>query len=278
MSSVDSTTDLLVIERRRGWRSLELSELWRYRQLVGALLSRDIKAAQKQTVLGFAWVVIPPLLSVAVFTVVFGGLAGLPSDGVPYPLFVFAGQVAWSAFAVAFQGTTTSVVMNSQFVQKVYFPRLIIPACAALTHAFNVAVVLVGLFAMLTWYGYDPSWRAVFSVPIVLLVLATALGLGMLLAPINVLYRDVGALTSVAIQLGFFVTPVVYPISLVPERYRPLLFLNPLAGYIAAFRWSVYGSELPIDLLVVSVCTTMALVIAGAYYFVRMQGRFADVI
>jgi lipopolysaccharide transport system permease protein len=268
----------LVIERRSGWRALELAELWRYRHLVAALWQRDIKAAQKQTVLGLAWIVVSPLLAVATYTIVFGRLAGLPSDGVPYPLFVFAGQLLWDTFAVALQGATRSVVVNSVFIQKVYFPRLIIPTCAALTSALNVVVVLVALIAMMAWYGFHPSWRLVFSVPIVIMVFATALAIGMLLAPAYVVYRDVAALTTVAVQLGFYFTPVVYPHSLVPARYHALLFLNPLAGYIGAFRWSLYGSALPRDLLVVSIFTTTALLIAGAYVFTRMQGRFADVI
>lgn len=269
---------VLVIEPRRGWRSLELDELWRYRHLVGAFWSRDIKAAQKQTVMGIAWILVSPLLAVATYTIVFGRLAGLPSDGVPYPVFVFAGQLVWSAFSSALQGTTTSVVANSQFIQKVYFPRLLIPTTAALTGAVNIAVMLVGLIATQLWYGLIPTWHLVFAVPIVLLVLATALGLGMLLAPLNVRFRDVGSLIGVAVQLGFYLTPIVYPISMIPAARRPLLWLNPVAGYVTAFRWSLYGSPLAPELLIASIAATVALTVSGAFYFARMQGRFADVI
>jgi lipopolysaccharide transport system permease protein len=269
---------VLVIEPRRGWRSLELGELWRYRHLVGAFWSRDIKAAQKQTVLGIAWILVSPILAVATYTIVFGRLAGLPSDGVPYPIFVFAGQLVWSAFASALQGTTTSVVASSQFIQKVYFPRLLIPTTAALTGVLNIAVMLVGLLAVLAWYGVHLTWHLVFAVPIVVLVLATALGMGMLLAPLNVRFRDVGSLIGVAVQLGFYLTPIVYPISLIPEARRPLLWLNPIAGYVTAFRWSLYGAPLSLELLFASIGATAVLGVAGAFYFVRMQGRFADVI
>ncbi len=273
-----SIDTLLVIEPRRGWRGLELGELWEYRHLIAAFLLRDIKATQKQTVLGFLWILVSPLMAVATYTVVFGRLAGLPSDGVPYPVFVFAGQILWDTFAQALRGTTTSVVQNSHFVQKVYFPRFVIPATAALTGVLNVFIVLVALVAMLFWYGFHPGWHVVFAIPILALVLATALGIGMLLAPLNVMYRDVGALTNVAVQLGFFLTPVVYSTTLVPPRRRALLLLNPLAGYISAFRWSLYGSALQPGLIAVAVGTTAVLLIAGAYFFARMQGRFADVI
>jgi lipopolysaccharide transport system permease protein len=268
----------LVIESRRGWRSLELAELWHYRHLIAAFWNRDIKAAQKQTILGLGWIAISPLLSVATYTIIFGRLAGLPSDGVPYPVFVFAGQLVWSAFASALQGTTASVVANTQFIQKVYFPRLLIPASAALSGALNVSMALVSLVVMSAWYGVYPTWHLVFGVPVVVLVLATALGAGMLLAPLNVMYRDVGSLIGVGVQLGFYLTPVVYPVSLIPPDRRALLYLNPLAGYIAAFRWSIYGSALPIELVVASLAATAILLVGGAFFFVRMQGRFADVI
>ena len=280
MTTIESgySDDTLVIEPKRGWRSLEIGELWSDRHLVGAFLARDIKATQKQTILGFLWILISPLLAVATYSVIFGRLAGLPSDGVPYPVFVFAGQILWDAFAQALRGTTTSVVLNSHFVQKVYFPRLLIPATAALTGVLNVVIVLAGLIAMLLWYGFHPTWHVVFALPLIALVLALALGIGMLLAPLNVMYRDVAALTTVALQLGFYLTPVVYSTTLIPARRRALLFLNPLAGYISAFRWSLYHSPLQIDLLAASVMMTAVVLVAGAYFFARMQGRFADVI
>jgi len=272
------TETVLVIEPRRGWRALELGDLWDYRHLVGAFLVRDIKAAQKQTVLGFLWILISPLLTVATYSVVFGRLAGLPSDGVPYPVFVFAGQIVWDAFATAVKGTTTSVVLNGHFVQKVYFPRLLIPATAALSGALNLLIVLAGLLAMLTWYGFHPALHALFAVPILVLVLALALGVGMLLAPLNVIYRDIASLTTVALQLGFYLTPVVYSTTLIPARRRLWLAVNPLAGYISAFRWSLYGSPLDTTLLAVSLVATAVLLGAGLFFFARMQGRFADVI
>ena len=268
----------LVIEPRRGWRSLELDELWRYRHLVVSFLWRDIKASHKQTVLGVLWLFISPLASVAVLSVVFGRMAKIPSDGAPYPLFVFAGHLVWNAFSAAVQGTTTSVVSNSHFIQKVYFPRLLIPTTAALSGVVNLGIVLISLLGMMLFYGCRPGWSTVLAIPIVSLVLSTGLGVGMLLAPLNVMYRDVGRMTGFALQLGMYLTPVVYPISLVSEPYRPLMALNPLAGYIGAFRWCLYGGNLPLGLLTCSLVATIVLLLSGAVFFTRMQGRFADII
>jgi lipopolysaccharide transport system permease protein len=268
----------VVIEPRRGWRTLELGELWRYRHLLTAFLKRDIKAGQKQTVLGVAWLVLSPLFSVAVLTLVFGRMAKIPSDGVPYPLFVFTGQIIWNAFAPAIQNATQSVVSNSHFIQKVYFPRLMIPATAAVSGIVNVGVMLVILLPFMLWYGYPPNWTIVFAAPITLGVLAVALGIGLLLAPLHVRFRDVATLTQFALQLGMYLTPVVYPTAMVPERWRPLLALNPVAGYIDAMRWAVYGGELHGTLVAVAVAETGLLVSGGALCFVRAQGRFADVI
>ena len=273
-----SPQPLLIIEPRRGWRSLELDELWRYRHLLTAFLWRDIKAGQKQTVLGVLWLFISPLFAVGVYTIVFGRLAKVPSDGIPYPLFVFAGQILWNAFAPAIQGTTQSVVSNSHFIQKVYFPRLLIPTSAALSGIVNLAIVFVCLLGLMCYYGYYPGWTALLAVPIALLVLATALGIGMLLAPLNVMYRDVGMLTNFVLQLGLYLTPVVYPVSLVPARFQWLLAFNPLAGYISTMRWCLFGSELSLMLLFCSLSATFVLLVGGAFFFARMQGRFADVI
>lgn len=267
-----------IIRPRRGWQSLELDEVWRYRHLLGAFLWRDLKAGQKQTVLGVLWLFIAPLVSVAVFTLVFGRLAQLPSDGIPYPLFVFAGQLVWNAFAPAVQASATSVVANSHFIQKVYFPRLIIPLSAGLSGVVNLAITSVCLLGLMVCFGNYPGWTALLAVPLLLLVLVTALGIGLLLAPLYVEYRDIGPLLTYGLQVGFYLTPVVYPISLVSSRDRWLLALNPLAGYVGAFRWCLYGGELPFDLLAASVVATLMLLTAGAFWFARRKGRFADVV
>jgi lipopolysaccharide transport system permease protein len=197
------------IRPRKGWQALALSEVWRYRGLLLALLWRDVKAAQKQTMLGVLWLFLAPLFTVAVFTVIFGRLARLPSDGIEYPLFVLAGYMVWNAFASATQAATVSVVNSSHFVQKVYFPRLLIPTSAALAGVNNLLVVFICLLLLMCCYGRWPGWATLCAIPLMLCVLLTALGLGLWLAPLNVRYRDVNHLTGFAIQIGFFLTPVV---------------------------------------------------------------------
>jgi lipopolysaccharide transport system permease protein len=277
-AEVPESQQEIVIRRRQGWQLLELRELWNYRQLLAAFFLRDLKARQKQTVLGFVWLIASPLFSVAVFSVVFGRLAKIPSDDLPYPLFVFAGQVIWNAFANVVTQTTHSVVGNSHFIQKIYFPRLLIPVSAGIAGVVDTAVVFLALLATMLFFGYPPTWSALLAPFILVLVMMTGMGIGFFLAPLNVKYRDVGYLANYGIQLGMYLTPVVYSVSLVPERYRLWLALNPVAGYIDAFRWCLYGTEPNPILIVASLVATTVLFIGGAFYFVRMQGRFADII
>lgn len=267
-----------IIEPRSGWRALELDELWRYRRLLASFLLRDIKAAHKQTVLGMGWILVSPLVTVAVYTVVFGRMFQMPSDGYPYPLLAFSGQYLWGAFSASLMATTRSVVGNAHFIQKIYFPRLLLPVSAALSGLVNIGLVFFSLLVLMCVYGYWPSPAVALAPVIALLVLASALGIGMLLAPLNVMYRDIGRLVGFAVPLGLFLTPVLYPISEVSEKLRWLLALNPVAGYISAFRWCLYGGPLYPGLLVSSLVMTMSLLAVGAFYFARMQGRFADVI
>lgn len=266
----------IVIRRRRGWQSLELKELWQYRQLLLAFLARDIKARQKQTVLGFVWLVASPLISVAVFSVVFGRLAGITFDNVPYPLGVFAGQVIWNTFAQVLNQSTSSVVANSHFIQKIYFPRLLIPVSAGISGIVDTTVMFVTLLCLMPFFGYFPTATALLGVPIIMLVIATGMGIGFFLAPLNVKYRDVGYLVGYAIQLGMYLTPVVWPISKVPERYRGLMALNPVAGYVDAFRWCLYGTPLTPGLIAASLIATCLLFVGGAFFYARVQGSFAD--
>jgi lipopolysaccharide transport system permease protein len=269
-------TGEIVIRRRRGWQSLELHELWQYRQLLLAFLARDIKARQKQTVLGFIWLVASPLFSVAVFSIVFGRLAKIPSDDIPYPLFVFAGQVIWNTFAHVLTQSTNSVVANGHFVQKIYFPRLLIPVSAGISGIVDTVVMFVALLGMMLFFGRIPPPTALLGVPIIILLMATGMGIGFFLAPLNVKYRDVGYLVGYGIQLGLYLTPVVYPVSLVPERFRWLLALNPVAGYVDAFRWCLYGTAPSPELIAASLVTTVLVFVGGAFFYARMQGSFAD--
>ena len=274
----ESSRPLLVIEPRSGWRSLELDECWRYRQVLWSLLWRNIKAAHKQTVLGMGWLVVAPILTVAVYSLVFGRMFQLPSDGHPYPLLAFSGQCLWAAFAAALVATTSSVVGNTHFINKIYFPRLLLPISSGLNGVVNFAFSLLSLIAVMAVYGYWPRLTMLLVPVIAVLVLLTGIGMGMLLAPIDVKYRDVGRLVTFGTQLGLFLTPVLYPLSQVPEQYRLLLAFNPLVGYISAFRWALYGAPLEPRFLAMSVASTAVLLVAGAFYYARSQGRFADVI
>lgn len=274
----DRAKQVTVIEPRSGWRSLELDELWRYRNLIQIFLWRDVKAVQKQTVLGVLWLFISPLLSVVALTVVFGRMLGVPSDGFPYPIFVFAGQMLWNQFSGALNFSTGSVVANANFIQKVYFPRLLIPLTASLNGWLNLCIVFPTLLILMIVLGYPPSWTVVFAPLIIIGSLAAGLGVGFWLAPLNVVYRDVGRLVGFAVSLGLYVTPVIYPVSIVSEQNRWLLAFNPMAGYINAFRSSLYGAPLEPLLLVSSITFTLIVLLSGAFFFARQSGKFADVI
>lgn len=214
----------------------------------------------------------------AVFSLVFGRLARLPSDDVPYPLFVFAGILLWNAFGPTINNVTVSVVGNSHFIQKIYFPRLLIPVSAALSGIVNLAIMISTLLLMMCYFDYFPRWTTIFALPLAILVLATGFGIGLWLAPLNVKYRDITYLTNFAVQLGFYLTPVVYPISMIPARFEPWFALNPMTGYIGAFRWCLFGGDLPLGFLAASLAATLILVFSGAFFFARQQGCFADVI
>jgi len=275
------TTDnvpLTIIEPRRGWQALELDQLWRYRHLLWMFMVRDIKATQKQTVLGFFWIILSPLVSVAMMTVVFGQMLSVPSDGYPYPIFLFAGQFLWGQFSSAFTGATNSVVSQGNLIQKVYIPRLFYPVSAALSGLLNICIVLPLLLIVMAVMGIPPLWTVVFCPLIIMLVLATALGMGLWLAPLNVTYRDVGRIAGYLLTLGMYVTPVIYPVTVLPERYRWIMALNPMAGYIEAFRSCLYGAPSDPQLLISAIAFTALVLVGGAFFYTRLAGRFADVI
>ena len=239
---------------------------------------RDIKAQEKQTVLGILWVFIAPLASVAAMTVVFGRMLNVPSDGFPYPIFVFAGQFLWGQFSSSFGSVTGCVLGSSHFIQKVYFPRLLIPLSAATGGLVNICIVFPTVLAVMLVYGYVPSWSVILCPVLIVLVLATGLGAGLWLAPLNVTYRDVGRIASYGLTLGYYFTPVIYPLTVIPERVRWLAALNPMVGYIDAFRACLYGSPFDATLLAISIAFTLIVLVGGAFFYTRLAGRFADVI
>lgn len=271
--------ELTVIVATRGWRAFDVGELLRRAELLRFLIWRDLKVRYQQTLLGGLWAIIQPLAATAAFSVVFGRLAHMPSDGVPYPLFSLTALVVWTFFSGALNNAVASLVANRQLVSKVYFPRLILPLSAALGGLVDFAVGLAALFVAMAVYGRAVPWTAILIVPLTLIALATATGLGAGLGAINVRFRDVRATMPLAIQLWLFLTPVAYPASLAPASWRPLLGLNPMAGVVEGFRWALLRTgPAPIELIAVSTLSALVLLSAGLVVFRRMEGFFADII
>lgn len=268
-----------VIEARRGWFDLDLRAIWRRRELLYFLVWRDVKVRYKQTAIGAAWAVLSPLLTVLIFAVVFGRLARIPSDGLPYVVFAFAGFLPWNYFAQALTRSSVSLVGNAQLITKVYFPRLMIPVAAVLTPAVDALLSLVSLVGLMLWYRVTPAWSLLALPAVLALVALAALAMGLWLAPINVRYRDVNHTIPFLVQAWMFCSPVVYPLSLVPESWRLVYSLNPMVGAIEAFRWSLLGAAPPeARAMLVSVVTTLLLLFGGLVFFRRMERAFADVI
>lgn len=261
------------------WPSLHLREVVRHAGLIRVLIWREVKVRYKQTVIGFAWVVIQPVVTTLVFSVLFGRLLQVPSDGLPYPVFAYAALVPWTYFAHALTKATVSVVSLGGLVTKVYFPRLAIPVAAVLAGLVDVAVALGVLLVMMVAYGIAPT-AAIVTLPLFLLLAsATALGVGLWLAALNVAYRDVGNALPFLIQIWLFATPVAYSSHLIPEAWRTLYGLNPMAGVVEGFRWALLGTApVPAGLLAASVLTAGTLLVSGLYFFRKQEQRFADIV
>lgn len=269
---------LVVIEPSRAWAGVDLGDLWRHRELLYFMVWRDLKVRYKQTVLGLLWVVMQPLLTTVVFTVFLGLLARVPSDGAPYPLFAFAGLVPWTFFANSVSNGGNSLVGNAHLLTKVYFPRLIIPASAVGGRLVDFGVSCALLVAMMLFYGVRPGAGALMLVPLVLLLGLFSLGASLWASALNVKYRDVGIALPVLIQLWMFVSPVVYPATLVPERWRRLYTLNPVAGIIEGFRSALFGRDFDWPALASAAAVTAALLVCAAFAFKRMEKTFADLV
>jgi len=269
---------LVVIEPSHGWRALDLRELWRYRELAYFLALRDVKVRYKQTALGVAWVVLQPLLATGIFSIVFGS-RGMATDGVPYPLFVISGLVPWFYFANATAGASGSVVGNAQLISKVYFPRLAIPLAAVLANLVDLAIGLALLLILLVVFGWAIAPTLLALPALIVLTIVTALSVSVWLAALDVQYRDVRYAVPFLLQVWLFATPVIYATADVPERFQPLLSLNPMTGIIEAFRWSLLGTgEPPLAALAISTVIVVVLLATGLLYFRRMERTFADVI
>lgn len=270
---------LIKIRPARGWAALRLHELWEYRELLFFLAWRDVSVRYKQTLLGAAWVIIQPLFSMLIFSLFFGRLAQLPSDGVPYPIFSYAALLPWQYFAGALAGCADSLVGNARLLSKIYFPRLIMPIASVLPPAVDFAIAFTILIGLMVWYQIAPTLNILWLPLFLLLALLTALGAGLWLAALNVQYRDVRYVVPFMIQFWLFASPVVYPASLVPEQWRWLYGLNPMAGVIEGFRWALLGTQTePFALLGTSFLVALALTVSGMYFFRRMEKGFADLV
>ena len=276
----DSDADVLcVIVPSRGWPRLPLSELWASRELIGFLVWRDIKLRYKQTLLGAAWAIIQPVLTMVVFSLFFGRLAGVPSDGVPYPLFSFAALVPWTLFSFGLTQATQSVVGSQHLITKVYFPRLAIPLAAVLSGVVDFVIALGVLLAMMAAYGIAPTSHVIWLPFFTALALVAALGAGLWLSALNVEYRDVRYAVPFLTQLWLFATPIAYPGSLLSEPWRTLYGINPMAGAVEGFRWALLGTApVPAGMTAISVVATIVMLAGGVLYFQRMERTFADVV
>lgn len=277
--TVTAETPVLVIEPSRGWVGLKLRELWEYRELVYFLIWRDVKVRYKQTALGAAWAVIQPLFSMLVFTVVFGKLAKMPSDGIPYPLFSYAALLPWNYFAQGLSNSSDSLVGSANLIRKVYFPRLAIPVAAVCGGVVDFCIAFAVLLLLMGHFGVAPTWNVVWLPLFLLLALVTALGVGLWLSALNVQYRDVKYTVPFLVQFWMYATPIVYPSSLLPEPWKTLYGLNPMAGVVEGFRWALLGVKTPPGAMVwASAGAAVALLVSGAYFFRRMEKTFADVV
>ncbi len=263
----------------RPWQPIDVYELWQHRELLWFLVWRDVKVRYKQTALGVAWAVLQPVLSMVILSVFLGRLAAIPSDGVPYPVFVYTALLPWQLFAHALTSSSNSLIENERLVTKVYFPRILLPVSSVLSGVVDLAFAFLVLFPMLAYYGMLPT-KAILALPLfTVLALATALAAGLWLSAWNVQYRDVRYAVPLLVPLWMYASPIAYPSTLVPSPWRPLYGLNPLAGAVEGFRWSILGTRPPLGLLlVVSVAVVVALLVGGAFYFRRMEQTFADLL
>jgi len=269
---------LIVIEPRRGSLALNLNDLWQYRDLLYILTLRDIKVRYKQTYLGILWAVIQPLFMMIIFTAFFGRLAGIPSDGIPYPLFVYAGLLPWIFFSNALNSSGNSLVGNSSLITKVYFPRMIIPISAVASGLIDVLISFGLLLLLMLYYGIGFSPNIMMLPILTLLTALLATAIGMWMSALNVKYRDIRYALPFLIQLWMFATPIIYPSSLIPDKWRWLFILNPLTGLIEGYRSAIFGTPFDFVGLGVSIFIIFAALIYSAYTFRQMERGFADIV
>jgi len=272
-----SVHPLTVVSPPSPWPSLHLGELWEYRDLLFILAWRDIKVRYKQTALGAAWAILQPVLTMVVFSLLFGGIAKLPSEGIPYPIFTFAALLPWQLFAHAMTESSNSLVANQQLITKVYFPRLVIPMGGVLSGLVDFAIAFLVLLVMMLFYGIPLSWNILALPLFIFLAVLTALTVGIWLSALNVEYRDVRYTIPFLTQLWMFATPIAYSAELIPDQWRWLYSLNPMTGVVEGFRWALLGKEgFSLPFFLISVTVVVILFIGGLAYFRKMEDSFAD--
>lgn len=270
----------MIIKSSRGWSFPDVSELWKYRELVYFFTWRDIKVRYKQTALGAAWAVIQPFFTMVVFTIFFGNFAGIPSEGVPYPIFSFAALVPWTYFANSVTQASNSLVASKGITTKVYFPRLVIPVAVLFSGLPDLGISFAVLVAMMLYYGIFPAFTLLLVPLSTLFAMITALAVGLWLSALNVTYRDVGYAVPFFMQFWLFATPIAYPSTIVPKAWRPLYGINPMAGVVESFRWALLGTRGGglSTMLAVSVLLVLLLLVGGLLYFRRTERTFADIV
>lgn len=268
----------LVIKPRSGWQPIDWKEVLLHRELLGFLIWRDIKIRYRQTFLGGLWAVLQPFIAMTIFTFVFNRLAGVRSDGPPYPLFAFAGLAPWTFFSNGVSASSNSLIANQQLVSKIYFPRVFIPLGAVAALAVDLTFSLILLFGLMIKYHWSPTVYALLVPLFVVAAFLSASGIGLALSALNVSFRDVKYVVPFLIQMGIFVTPIIYPIRYVPERFHLLVGLNPMTGVVLGFRWALLGSPADWNVIVLSLLVSVVLFLGGLLIFRRMERRFADII
>lgn len=273
------TTPLLVIRPLKGLASLQLSEMWKHREVLYFLVWRDIKVRYKQTVLGAAWAIIQPLFTMLILSIFFGRLAKVPSDGLPYALFSYSALVPWTFFATGLNQASNSLVSSSNLITKVYFPRLVVPMAAVFAGMLDLAIAGATLVLMMAYYHHGVTARTIWVPALLLLALITSVGVSLWFSALNVKYRDIRHVLPFVVQLWMFATPIAYSSSLVPARFRAIYAINPMTGVIEGFRWATLGTNTaPGVMLIVSSIIALVVLVSGAYFFRRMETTFADVV
>jgi lipopolysaccharide transport system permease protein len=278
-TSGEPETSFIRIQPSSGWVALRIKELWTYRELLYFLIWRDVKVRYKQTALGATWAIIQPVMTMVVFSLFFGRLAKIPSDGVPYPIFSFAALVPWTFFANGLTQSSNSLVGSANLITKVYFPRLTIPIATVLSGVVDFVLAYVVLLVMMIFYGIAPTANVLWLPLFLLLTVVTALGVGMWLSAMNVQFRDVRFVVPFIVQFWLLATPIAYPSSLLSEPWRTVYGLNPMVGVVEGFRWAMLGTNTPPGFsLIVSSAVAVLLLVTGSFYFRRMEKTFADVV